>query len=142
MSYFQQLLSEPEKIQLDDVRLFYSSREVSVYDHPNEYTAEKQKEWPWERILQCGKSYMAGDIPMEQFLKQSRSSLSKWQKLAWHWCMHHSDRCIVIRTSRYNWEISRRGEDYVEFGLPHHDAGGEKHWVSRQPTSKYLINVD
>lgn len=48
---------------------------------------------------------------------------------------------LLLDSREYSWCIHWRGE-YCLFGLPHHDAGGERHWISNDAKTKILINVD
>lgn len=96
----------------------------------------------WDESLRCGRSYLVGpDVPMSEFIKSHRSPLSKWQKLAYAWALANPSEKLVVRGAKNEWEVYVRGE-YVEFGLPHHDAGGERHYVSKDGKSKILVNVD
>lgn len=120
-----------------------------VYTGKNPYADYKDDQWrTWDAIIASGKSYMVGDqVPTEQFLRTHRRALNGWQRIAFKWCMLHPEQQLELRSRRDQgfakriYEVKRRGE-YVEISLPHHGAGGEKHWVTKDGRSKILINVD
>jgi len=104
------------------------------YLNPGEYGK-------WDKMMDCGKSYMVGDIPMSRYLKTHTSPLSGWQKLAYAFCLQNPTLILEIETKTHDWRVYQRGE-YVEFALPHQSRGGERHYVSRNGTSKVLVNED
>jgi hypothetical protein len=101
----------------------------------------------FESNVEAGKNYLVGrDVATEDFLKTHTSSCSDWQVLAHAWALAHPESMLIIETAgrrKFSWQVYKRG-NYVEFGLPHHGEGGEKHYVSRadKPTRKVLVNVD
>ena len=96
----------------------------------------------FEKMLENGKSYMVGSQkPMEEYLKGHRSPLRSWMQAAFHWCMANKFYRIEFETPGRYWQIAARG-DCVEFGLPHQDQGGEKHWISKDGKTRILVNVD
>ncbi len=117
----------------------------SVQQTDNHYTnGEDLSYGAWDKALECGRSYMAGEsTSMAQFVRTHRSRLQGWQRLAWLWCVANPSLTLVLRSQRPRrvYEIKKRGE-YVEIGLPHHGAGGERHWISRDGKTKVLVNVD
>lgn len=109
-----------------------NSRAPGVWDDP--YT--------WDRMLECGRSYMVGkDVPMEQFIRSHRSAMIEWQKVAYAWARANPLWRLCVDTAGKEWEVSTEGE-YVVVALPHHDSGGERHYVSNNGRSKILVNVD
>ena len=46
-----------------------------------------------------------------------------------------------LRNRRFDYDCYWRGE-YCVISLPHHDAGGERSWITRDGKSKTLVNVD
>ena len=123
-----------------------------VSNDKNEYFNRESEYNSWDRVLECGRNYLVGpEVPMKRFLAAHTSSLNGWQRLAFWWCQANPDRVLVLRGTRCgsdlrgccyrHYEIGVRGE-YVQIGLPHQDAGGEKHWVTRNGKTKVLINVD
>jgi coproporphyrinogen III oxidase len=53
---------------------------------------------------------------------------------------------VIVETGhngpkQYDWAIYRRGK-YVNFSLPHQDAGGERDYISRDGRKRVLINID
>lgn len=111
----------------------------------NEYTREGREPdvyGVWDKILESGRDYLVGaSIPMDQFIREHRSPLNAWQKVAYAWAKANPTKVLCIENSRYEWTVRVRGE-FVELGLPHQDHGGEKHWVSKDGKTKILINVD
>lgn len=97
--------------------------------------------WFWSRIIECGKSYMVGDIPTSQYLRRYSSPLSDWQQLAYKWALANPDKILFVQTKTHHWRVYLRGE-YVEFALPHQDKGGERHYVTKDGKTKVLVNVD
>jgi len=109
-----------------------NSRAPGVWDKP--YT--------WEKMLECGRSYMVGSsVPMGEFIKRHKSSLTDWQKLAYAWAVENPLWRLQVETPGREWEINTEGE-YIVFALPHQDAGGERHYITNNGRSKVLVNVD
>ncbi|GGG86834.1 hypothetical protein [Edaphobacter dinghuensis] len=117
----------------------------TVRQKDNEYAfGEDPKFGEWEKALNCGRSYLAGsDTPMKEFLRRHMSSLTNWQKHAYQWCLANPSRCLVLVSPQLkrHYVIKKRGE-YVEIGLPHHEWGGERHWITKGGSRKVLVNVD
>lgn len=96
----------------------------------------------WDKIIECGRSYMVGTgTPMKEYLSSHSSSLSRWQKLAYDWALQNPGSILEVETKTHDWQVYLRGE-YVEFALPHQERGGEKHYVTRDGQKKVLVNVD
>jgi len=98
----------------------------------------------WDAAVESGRSYLVGiETPMKEFLRRHTSSMSEWQKLAYDWCLANPNSRLVLKSAKPSFEYHayKRGE-YVEIGLPHQEAGGEKHWISRDGKRKVLVNVD
>lgn len=113
-------------------RIRPNSRAPGVWDEP--YT--------WEKMLECGRSYMVGSqVPMTQFIQSHRSALTDWQQVAYAWAVANPMWRLCVDAPGNEWEVSTEGE-YVVFALPHQDAGGERHYVSNNGKSKVLVNVD
>lgn len=111
---------------------------------------EKTSEWHlkpgvygfWDKIMECGRSYMVGTgTSMKEYLISHSSPLSEWQKLAYTWVIQNPSRILEVETKTHDWSIYLRGE-FVEFALPHQERGGEKHYVCRDGRTKVLVNVD
>jgi hypothetical protein len=149
LDYRDRLMWGPPNAQgsraLINKKLVLESFWYTVRQKDNEYAnGEDPKFGTWETVLDAGRSYLAGsDTPMPEFLRRHSSSLTTWQKQAYQWCLANPSRCLVFesRPLRRNYEIKKRGE-YIEIGLPHHDWGGERHWVTRDGKRKVLVNVD
>jgi hypothetical protein len=111
----------------------------------NEYrNGDDPKYGLWSKALECGRSYLVGnDVPMSKFVREHSSSLTTWQRQAFQWCLANPSSCLEFESKplRRIYEIKKRGE-YVQIGLPHHDWGGERLWISRDGRRKVLINVD
>jgi hypothetical protein len=112
--------------------------------------SEKTSEWHlkpgeygfWEKMMECGRSYMVGTgTPMKEYLRSHSSPLSKWQKLAYDWALQNPNSILEVETKTHDWQVYLRGE-YVEFALPHQERGGEKHYVTRDGKTNVLVNVD
>jgi hypothetical protein len=114
---------------------------VSVYD--NYYLDIDDKYNKWDKAIESGKSYLVGDSQdTKTFLHKHTSYLNGWQKLAYQWAIENPGNKLVINNNnRFEWEVYVRGE-YVTFGLPHQDMGGERHYICKNGKSKVLINVD
>lgn len=103
----------------------------------NYYHEKPQHAGNWNENIESGKNYMVGrETPMSKFLADYRRPMSRWQKLAYAWAIENPDKMLILENDRYCWQVYKRG-DFVEFGLPHHGKGGEKHWMSR--TGKTMI---
>ena len=120
-------------------------RTYTIIERDNPYAKNPDDKYgSWDASLECGRSYLVGDsMPMDKFLKAFRRDLTLWQKLAFEWCMANPHRSLHMesRRERFYYVIQRRGE-YVEFGLPHQDQGGEKHWICRDGRYKIKVNDD
>jgi len=96
----------------------------------------------YEDTLRMGRSYLVGaSVPMDQFVKRHRSSLTDWQKAAYTWAVENPLWRLMVDTPGKEWEVSVEG-DYVVLALPHQDKGGERHYVTNNGRSKVLVNVD
>lgn len=101
----------------------------------------------WDNVIEAGKSYLVGkDEDTKKFIKSHTTQLSDWQVLAHEYVKENPDKKIRIDTKgkrKFSWVIFLEG-DHVIIELPHHDAGGEKTWVSHidTPNKKVLVNVD
>jgi len=105
------------------------------YLEPGEYGC-------WDKILECGRSYMVGDkMPMAEYRRSHSSNLSEWQKNAFAYVCQNEDMILFVETRTHHWKVYKRGE-YVEFALPHQDYGGERHYVTINGKTKILINED
>ena len=99
----------------------------------------------WDDAIEGGKSYLVGrDVPTKKFLSTHSSTIST----AWMWLavqLVTLDPTLEIHAHhdrpRLDYVIRRMGE-FVLIGLPHQDAGGEKHWITRDLKRKVLVNVD
>ena len=125
------------------LKLAAQAFEYRVSERDNPYpNGDDPKYGSWEKALESGRSYLCGEsTPMGQFLKAHTSSLNWWQKMAYAWCIVNPSKKLVLISKKLEWSIYKRGE-YVEFGLPHQDKGGEKHWISQNGKSRVLVNVD
>jgi hypothetical protein len=116
---------------------------ISVYQ--NQYANKADDKYgAWDMSVEAGRSYLVGtETPLKDFLRRYTSTMTPWQKLAFAWCTANPASRLILQSERpkLEYHICRRGE-YVEIGLPHQDAGGEKHWISRDGLRKVLINVD
>lgn len=119
--------------------------EHRISETANEYFGKDSDRFnTWDAMIDSGRSYLVGgSVSMAVFLRDHTSNLSPWQTLTYEWCLAHPERKIILETQnrRLYYTIYKRGE-FVEIGLPHHGAGGEKHWVTRDGKKKVLINVD
>jgi hypothetical protein len=96
----------------------------------------------WNKSIAGGKSYLVGEaISTETFLKTHRSSCRLWQQNVFGYCKAHPHETVNLRNRRFNYDCYWRGE-YCVISLPHHDAGGERSWITRDGKSKTLVNVD
>jgi hypothetical protein len=96
----------------------------------------------WNKSIAGGKSYLVGEaISTETFLKTHRSSCKLWQQNVFGYCKAHPHETVNLRNRRFDYDCYWRGE-YCVISLPHHDAGGERSWITRDGKSKTLVNVD
>ena len=96
----------------------------------------------WDKAIASGKDYLVGErVDTAKFLATHRSPLKGWQQAAYQWTKDHPYFQLVYSTPGRDWEVYSSGE-YVTFALPHQDAGGERHYVSRDVKTKILVNVD
>jgi hypothetical protein len=134
----------PWRIVVDTCRAA-GYRDISTC--PNQYATADWKENhgeydTWAASLQIGRSYLVGSkVPMCQFISNHKSRMPDWQQIAYLWCLANPHKKLLVQNGRKDWSIGVRGE-YVELGLPHHDAGGERHWISQDGRTKILVNVD
>jgi len=104
-------------------------------DKPDDYAG-------WERSIEGGKGYLVGEsVPTATFLQTHRSSCKTWQQRAFEYCKANPREKVTLRNNRLEYDCYWRGE-YCVISLPHHDAGGERTWITRDGRSKILINVD
>jgi len=151
IAHVQHLLNE--HVTAEDLELYFRG-EYSVEIRENEpYNMDPTSQYnTWAGIMAAGHSYMYGsERPMEEYIRKYKSSVAPLHQVAcWYAWAHPEDR-VILRGfwSRFassgndpEWHFYRRGE-FVEFGLPHHDHGGEKHWATLPNfKSRILINVD
>jgi hypothetical protein len=96
----------------------------------------------WNKRIAGVKSYLVGEaISTETFLKTHRSSCKLWQHNVFGYCKAHPHETVNLRNRRFDYDCYWRGE-YCVISLPHHDAGGERSWITRDGKSKTLVNVD
>ena len=96
----------------------------------------------WNKSIEGGKGYLVGEsVPTETFLKTHRSSCKPWQQEVFEYCKVHPQETVNLRNQRFDYDCYWRGE-YCVISLPHHDAGGERTWITRDGKSKILVNVD
>jgi len=113
---------------------------VSTYD--NWEPPENDPHAEWDEALRAGRDYMVGsDVPLDEYVKRYRSPMRRWQQVAYEWARKHPNRMLIVVNASNSWEVYKRG-DYVELGLPHHDAGGERHYISRDGKTKVRVNQD
>lgn len=139
--------SQPTTI--DDVRDAFPPRsryaryfQVGISSRPNSYY---DKTDPWSTFtasLEAGRNYMVGkDVPMDQFMRSHRSPLNAWQQAAFQWAQENPEKMLTVEANGKDWLVYRRGE-YVEFYLPHQDAGGENVYITQNGKIKYHVNED
>lgn len=110
--------------------------------YPNLYAVQSTPYDTWDAAIACGRSYLVGDaVPLSEFLRTHTSALTPAQKVAWSWARVNPAYKFTVSVRGKDWEIYQRGQ-YVVFALPHHDAGGERTYISRDGRTKVLINVD
>ena len=118
--------------------------------HVKVWTTEKKDSWYlepgefayWDKVIEEGKSYMAGEsLNAREYLKKYSSPLSKWQQLAYDYVIQNPRLILHIMTKTHEWRIFLRGE-YVEFMLPYQTRGGEKSYVTRTGRTKVQVNDD
>lgn len=96
----------------------------------------------WDASLAAGKSYLVGDSwSMEAFIAKHRSTLRGWQPAAYEWARQNPYWKLCFTIGHRDWEVYAC-DAFVTFALPHQDAGGERHYISRDGKTKVLVNVD
>jgi hypothetical protein len=104
-------------------------------DKPDDYVG-------WDKSIEGGKGYLVGEsVPTATFLQTHRSSCKPWQQRVFEYCKANPRELVSLRNNRLEYDCYWRGE-YCVISLPHHDAGGERSWITRDGKSKILINVD
>lgn len=125
-------------ITLSDIRREFNG---TVHSRANWVKPDDQY-GQWDAMLQLARSYMVGDDkPMNEYIRSHRSPLTRWQKLAYRWAQENPESLLVLESRSHLWNVYVRGE-YIEFALPHHGMGGERHYASRNGKSKILTNLD
>ncbi len=143
------------KVTLDDIRRAVGRNyTVAVAENPYYNDQHERKVWTWEKLIESAKSYLVGkDVPTKKFIREHTSRLTTWQSLAALWAIENPSQQLIIETSDWVRAPRRcyvicartfgdRNGGVVEIGLPHHDAGGERHWISRDCKTRVLVNVD
>lgn len=121
---------------------FTANARVSVKAKTSEWHLQPGEYGFWNKMIECGRSYMVGTgTPMKEYLSSHSSALSKWQKVAYEWALQNPDSILEVDTKTHHWRVYLRGE-YVEFALPHQSFGGEKNYVTKDGKKKVLVNVD
>ena len=127
---------------LDAVKCAARGYTVNVHDYP---VPSDDPYGEWDAAIDSGRSYLCGsEMPMADFLRTHRSRVTDWQQMAFAWAWNNPGKALSLHrqsSPRLDWVVRRRGE-YVDFGLPHQDSGGEKNYVSRDGVTKILVNVD
>ena len=101
----------------------------------------------WDACIVAGRDYLVGNsMDLKEFLRKHTSALNDWQQAAYLIAWYFPDVQVIVETGHngprhYDWAIYCRGE-YVNFSLPHQDAGGERDYISRDGRKRVLINVD
>lgn len=96
----------------------------------------------WVAILEAGRSYLVGDkVPMTKFISDFLEHMKPWMREAYQWAIANPLWALHCDIGSFSWKISAT-QNYVEFELPHHDAGGEKSWVSHDGCTMVLVNDD
>lgn len=143
------------KIALDDIRRA-AGRNYTVIVAENPYLNDENERthWTWEKLIESGKSYLVGkQVPTEKFIREHTSRLTTWQSFAALWALENPSQQLIVETAKWCraprrcYVICARAfadphGAVVEIGLPHHDAGGERHWISRDCKTRVLVNVD
>lgn len=129
-----------------DQELVYSQTGHWPTYHENEYEKPGRPETDeyrtWIKALEAGRSYMVGSqVSMDCFVKSHKTPVQKWMREIIKHCFDNPKECVKLNTHRLMYVFRRRGE-YVEFGLPHQDHGGEKYWITKDNKTKILVNVD
>jgi len=148
--------SIPDPVTLDAIAdalgyKWYRWRDRVGYDYPRVVEDKTTIGYPgmdtdqfasYEASLECGRSYMVGDsLTTAEFVKRYGSSLTEWQKLAYLWCRQNPTKALRLESRQRDWCVYVRGE-YVEFNLPHQDAGGEKSYITLDGKRKIHVNED
>lgn len=143
------------KITLDEIkRVVDAHYSVTVAENPYFAAESQDATWTWEKLIECGKAYLVGkEVPTEKFIREHTSRLTVWQSFAALWALENPTQKLIVET--VDWSRAPRrcyvicarafGDPngaVVEIGLPHHDAGGERHWISRDCKTRVLVNVD
>lgn len=146
---------EKSKVTLDDIRRAVGrTYTLTTYENSYHTNASEWNQWTWEKLIESGKAYLVGKaVPTKKFIREHTSRLTTWQSLAGLWAIENPSQQLIVETSdwvrapRRCYVICARAVGdpngaVVEIGLPHHDAGGERHWISRDCKTRVLVNVD
>lgn len=101
----------------------------------------------WDACVTSGRDYLVGaQMDLKQFLRTHTSTLNEWQRAAYKLAWNYPHVQVMVNTGeygprKYEWVVYRRGE-YVDFSLPHQDAGGERDYISRDGRRRILININ
>jgi len=113
-----------------------------VFTSANQYATRQDEYDTWDAAIAAGHSYLVGlQKTREDYLRHNTSPVKGWMRVACEFAFWHPDLQVNVVGDRLSWVFRRRGE-YVEIGLPHHDAGGERYWVTRNARSRVLVDVD
>lgn len=142
-------------VSIDDLRRAVGATySVATAENPYYTDQSEWKEWTWEKLIESGKSYLVGkEVPTAKFIREHTSRLTAWQSFAALWASENPTQQLTIETSTWSRALRRcyvicarafgdPNGTVVEIGLPHHDAGGERHWVTRDCKNRVLVNVD
>lgn len=131
----------PNGMTEHEIRCCFVDAHVSSKEKTEPWYLDQNEFWFWDRLMESGKSYMVGDMPMAQYLKKYSSPLSDWQKRAYKWALDNPGKILIVETKTHEWRVYSRGE-YVEFALPYHEKGGERNYATRNGKTKVLVNED
>lgn len=134
-------------------------RAAPVFPVPSEVTpcgwyAYRTKNWyiggvdeiygAFDKALASGKSYLFGkDFSSFEYISKCTKPIPVYLRnvvlLAFN---NPSEEYRVVNVKRTrDYTIRKRGE-YVDISLPHHSAGGEKSWITKDCKKMVLVNVD
>lgn len=139
----------PKGVMLLEIKAQAPGYTVEVSHLTNTYSeaalkaAGKTDAWStWDAAIKIGiMNFATSETTVKAFVARHRIAMKPWMKLAYQWAKQNPDRILCVWDDRYDWRVYERGE-YVCLDLPHHDRGGEKHYVSKDGNGRIQIDKD
>lgn len=119
-----------------------AAQRVCCRPNHNQMLRRHDRYGSWVAILEAGRDYLVGNkVPVTQFILDFSEHMKPWMCEAYQWARANPLWTLYCDIGFQSWKISAT-QEYVEFELPHHDAGGEKAWVTRDGLVMVQVNED